>query len=77
MQTVDTLKSGKPTNEIRGIAIGWMGYTCGLQKASGLMFITHVPTGRDDWIWIHLLSFNKTEQMDHDIFERTLAVIEH
>ena len=42
--TVDTFKSGDPTTEVRGIAVGWMGYTWTLQRALELdcnMFITH------------------------------------
>ena len=45
--TVDTFKSGDPTTEVRGIAVGWMGYTWTLQRALELdcnMFITHEPT---------------------------------
>ena len=45
--TVDTFKSGDPKSEVRGIAVGWMGYTWALQKALDLgcnMFITHEPT---------------------------------
>ena len=42
--TVDTLKSGNPTNKIRRVTVGWVGYTLVLQKALGLMFITHEPT---------------------------------
>jgi len=45
--TVDTFKSGDPTTEVRGVAVGWMGYTWALQRALELdcnMFITHEPT---------------------------------
>jgi hypothetical protein len=45
--TVDTFKSGDPATEVRGIAIGWMGYTWALQHALDLdcnLFITHEPT---------------------------------
>ena len=45
--TVDTFKSGDPATEVRGIAVGWMGYTWALQHALDLdcnMFITHEPT---------------------------------
>ena len=44
--TVDTFKSGDPAPEVRGIAVGWMGYTWALQRALELdcnMFITHEP----------------------------------
>jgi putative NIF3 family GTP cyclohydrolase 1 type 2 len=48
--TVDTFKSGDPSIEVRGIAVGWMSYTWALQRALELgcnVFVTHEPTYYD------------------------------
>lgn len=45
--TVDTIKSGNPDDEVTGIAIGWMSYNWALNRAVELgcnVFITHEPT---------------------------------
>ena len=49
-KTVDTFKAGDPEALVRGIAVGWMGYTWALQQAVSLgcnIFITHEPTYYD------------------------------
>jgi hypothetical protein len=51
-QTVDTFKAGDPEVEIRGIAVGWMGYIWALQQALELgcnVFVTHEPTFYDHY----------------------------
>ena len=49
-KTVDQFKAGDPEAIVRGIAVGWMGYTWALELAIALgcnLFITHEPTYYD------------------------------
>ena len=51
-KTVDTFKSGDAEAEIKGIAVGWMGYTWALKRALELncnVFVTHEPTYYNHW----------------------------
>lgn len=50
--TVDTIKAGDPSTEVRGIAVGWMSYTWAIEEAiaSGCnVFVTHEPTYFDHY----------------------------
>jgi putative NIF3 family GTP cyclohydrolase 1 type 2 len=50
--TVDTFKSGDPSSEVTGIAVGWMSYRWALERAIELgcnLFVTHEPTYWDHW----------------------------
>ncbi len=45
--TVDTFKTGDPSVELTGIAVGWMSYTESLKKAADLgcnLYVCHEPT---------------------------------
>jgi hypothetical protein len=51
-KTVDQFKTGDPNAEVRGVAVGWMGYTWALRKALELgcnVFVTHEPTFYDNY----------------------------
>ncbi len=51
-KTVDTIKAGDRSAEVRGVAVGWMSYTWALQRALELdcnVFVTHEPTYYNHW----------------------------
>jgi hypothetical protein len=77
--TVDTFKSGDPSSQVTGIAVGWMSYRWALGRAVELgcnLFITHEPT-----YWDHrdrdqdVFSVPGTSEKRRFIEERELVVL--